>query len=176
MIGLQKIKIEEHIMPSFDIVSEITLYEIRNAVENANRVLSTRYDFRGVEATIELNEKAETIKVTTESDFQLEQLIEILISACVKRDIQHNSLDIPADSEHSGKLYSKEIKLKQGIETDMAKKIIKLIKDAKLKVQTQIQGEQVRVSGKSRDDLQATIQLVKNAELGQPFQFNNFRD
>lgn len=77
MIGLQKIKIEEHIMPSFDIVSEITLYEIRNAVENANRVLSTRYDFRGVEATIELNEKAETIKVTTESDFQLEQLIEI---------------------------------------------------------------------------------------------------
>ncbi|QEH08649.1 YajQ family cyclic di-GMP-binding protein [Histophilus somni] len=163
-------------MPSFDIVSEITLYEIRNAVENANRVLSTRYDFRGVEATIELNEKAETIKVTTESDFQLEQLIEILISACVKRDIQHNSLDIPADSEHSGKLYSKEIKLKQGIETDMAKKIIKLIKDAKLKVQTQIQGEQVRVSGKSRDDLQATIQLVKNAELGQPFQFNNFRD
>lgn len=176
MIGLQKIKIEEHIMPSFDIVSEITLYEIRNAVENANRVLSTRYDFRGVEATIELNEKAETIKVTTESDFQLEQLIEILIGACVKRDIQHNSLDIPADSEHSGKLYSKEIKLKQGIETDMAKKIIKLIKDAKLKVQTQIQGEQVRVSGKSRDDLQATIQLVKNAELGQPFQFNNFRD
>ncbi|ACA30816.1 YajQ family cyclic di-GMP-binding protein [Histophilus somni] len=163
-------------MPSFDIVSEITLYEIRNAVENANRVLSTRYDFRGVEATIELNEKAETIKVTTESDFQLEQLIEILISSCVKRDIQHNSLDIPADSEHSGKLYSKEIKLKQGIETDMAKKIIKLIKDAKLKVQTQIQGEQVRVSGKSRDDLQATIQLVKNAELGQPFQFNNFRD
>lgn len=85
-------------------------------------------------------------------------------------------MDIPADSEHSGKLYSKEIKLKQGIETDMAKKIIKLIKDAKLKVQTQIQGEQVRVSGKSRDDLQATIQLVKNAELGQPFQFNNFRD
>lgn len=163
-------------MPSFDIVSEITLYEIRNAVENANRVLSTRYDFRGVEATIELNEKAETIKVTTESDFQLEQLIEILIGVCVKRDIQHNSLDIPADSEHSGKLYSKEIKLKQGIETDMAKKIIKLIKDAKLKVQTQIQGEQVRVSGKSRDDLQATIQLVKNAELGQPFQFNNFRD
>ena len=148
-------------MPSFDIVSEITLHEVRNAVENANRVLTTRYDFRGVEAVI---------------DFQLEQLIEILIGSCVKRGIEHSSLDIPSESEHHGKLYSKEIKLKQGIETEMAKKITKLIKDAKLKVQTQIQGEQVRVTGKSRDDLQAAIQLVKGAELGQPFQFNNFRD
>lgn len=163
-------------MPSFDIVSEITLHEVRNAVENANRILSTRYDFRGVESSIELNEKNETIKITTESDFQLEQLIEILIGSCVKRDIQRNSLDIPTEAEHHGKLYSKEIGLKQGIEKDMAKKLIKLIKDAKLKVQTQIQGEQVRVTGKSRDDLQATIQLVKNAELDQPFQFENFRD
>ena len=145
-------------MPSFDIVSEITMHEVRNAVENANRVLSTRYDFRGVEAVIELNEKSETVKVTTESDFQLEQL------------------NIPAESEHHGKLYTKEIKLKQGIETEMAKKITKLVKDSKIKVQTQIQGEQVRVTGKSRDDLQAVIQLVKGAELGQPFQFNNFRD
>ena len=152
-------------MPSFDIVSEITMHEVRNAVENANRVLSTRYDFRGVEAVIELNEKSETVKVTTESDFQLEQLIEILIGAFVKRGIEHSSLDIPTESEHHGKLYTKEIKLKQGIETEMAKK-----------VQTQIQGEQVRVTGKSRDDLQAVIQLVKGAELGQPFQFNNFRD
>lgn len=165
-------------MPSFDIVSEITLHEVRNAVENANRVLSTRYDFRGVEAVIELNEKNETIKITTESDFQLEQLIEILIGSCIKRGIEHSSLDIPTESEHHGKLYSKEIKIKQGIETEMAKKITKLVKDSKIKVQTQtqIQGEQVRVTGKSRDDLQAVIQLVKSAELGQPFQFNNFRD
>ncbi|MDH2924390.1 hypothetical protein EV693_10948 [Nicoletella semolina] len=163
-------------MPSFDIVSEITLHEVRNAVENANRVVSTRYDFRGVEAIIELNEKNETIKITTESDFQLEQLIEVLIGACIKRNIDSASLDIPTESEHSGKLYSKEIKLKQGIETEMAKKITKLIKESKLKVQTQIQGEQVRVTGKSRDDLQAVIQLVKNADLGQPFQFDNFRD
>jgi len=159
-------------MPSFDIVSEITMHEVRNAVENANRVLSTRYDFRGVEAVIELNEKSETVKVTTESDFQLEQLIEILIGAFVKRGIEHSS----TESEHHGKLYTKEIKLKQGIETEMAKKITKLVKDSKIKVQTQIQGEQVRVTGKSRDDLQAVIQLVKGAELGQPFQFNNFRD
>lgn len=163
-------------MPSFDIVSEITMHEVRNAVENANRVLSTRYDFRGVEAIIELNEKSESVKLTSESDFQLEQLIEILIGACVKRGIDSASLDIPTESEHYGKLYSKEIKLKQGIESDVAKKLTKLIKDSKLKVQTQIQGEQVRVTGKSRDDLQAAIQLVKGAELGQPFQFNNFRD
>lgn len=163
-------------MPSFDIVSELTMHEVRNAVENANRVLSSRYDFRSVEAVIELNEKNESIKITSESDFQLEQLYEILLGSCIKRGIESTSLDVPSESEHHGKLYSKEIKLKQGIETDMAKKITKLIKDSKLKVQTQIQGEQVRVTGKSRDDLQAAIQLVKGADLGQPFQFENFRD
>ncbi len=163
-------------MPSFDIVSEITMHEVRNAVENAQRDLANRWDFRNVEAKIELNEKNESIKVSTESDFQVEQLLEILRNACIKRGIDSASLDIPSDYEHSGKTYSKEVKLKQGIETDMAKKITKLIKDSKLKVQTQIQGEQVRVTGKSRDDLQSVIQLVKNAELGQPFQFNNFRD
>ena len=163
-------------MPSFDIVSELTMHEVRNAVENANRVLSSRYDFRGVEAVIELNEKNESIKITSESDFQLEQLYEILLGSCIKRGIESTSLDVPTESEHHGKLYSKEIKLKQGIETEMAKKITKLIKDSKLKVQTQIQGEQVRVTGKSRDDLQAVIQLVKGADLGQPFQFENFRD
>ncbi|MGC7559672.1 YajQ family cyclic di-GMP-binding protein [Pasteurella sp. PK-2025] len=163
-------------MPSFDIVSEITLHEVRNAVENANRELTNRWDFRNVQASIELNEKNETINVSSESDFQVEQLVEILRNACIKRSIDSSSLDIPTDYEHSGKTYSKEIKLKQGIESDMAKKITKLIKESKLKVQTQIQGEQVRVTGKSRDDLQAVIQLVKGADLGQPFQFNNFRD
>lgn len=163
-------------MPSFDIVSEITLHEVRNAVENANRELTNRWDFRNVQASIELNEKNESIKISSESDFQVEQLIDIFRNACIKRSIDPSSLDIPAEYEHSGKTFSKEIKLKQGIESDMAKKIVKLIKDAKLKVQTQIQGDQVRVTGKSRDDLQTTIQLIKNAELGQPFQFNNFRD
>ena len=163
-------------MPSFDIVSEITMHEVRNAVENATRDLANRWDFRNVQASIELNEKNESIKLATESDFQLEQLLDILRNACIKRGIESASLDVPADYEHSGKTYSKEVKLKQGIETETAKKITKLIKDSKLKVQTQIQGHQVRVTGKSRDDLQAVIQLVKGAELGQPFQFNNFRD
>lgn len=163
-------------MPSFDIVSEITMHEIKNAVDNANRDLSNRWDFRNVTASIELNEKNETIKAATESDFQLEQLIDILRNAMQKRSIDPTSLDIPADYEHSGKIYSKEIKIKQGIESEIAKKITKLIKDSKLKVQTQIQGDKVRVTGKSRDDLQSVIQLIKSAELGQPFQFNNFRD
>ncbi|MDP8051847.1 YajQ family cyclic di-GMP-binding protein [Pasteurella atlantica] len=163
-------------MPSFDIVSEITMHEVRNAVENANRELTNRWDFRNVTATIELNEGKESIKLTSESDFQVEQLLDILRNAMIKRSIEPSSLEIPDDYEHSGKMYSKEVTLKQGIEKEMAKKIIKLIKDAKLKVQTQIQGEQVRVTGKSRDDLQKAIQLVKGAELGQPFQFENFRD
>ena len=163
-------------MPSFDIVSEITMHEVRNAVENATRDLANRWDFRNVQASIELNEKNESIKLATESDFQLEQLLDILRNACIKRGIESASLDVHADYEHSGKTYSKEVKLKQGIETETAKKITKLIKESKLKVQTQIQGDQVRVTGKSRDDLQAVIQLVKGAELGQPFQFNNFRD
>ena len=116
-------------MPSFDIVSEISGHEIRNAVENANRELTNRWDFRNVQAAIEFNEKNESIKVSSESDFQVEQLIDILRNACIKRNIESTSLDIPADYEHSGKTYSKEIKLKQGIETDMAKKLTKLIKD-----------------------------------------------
>ncbi|MGR3807427.1 YajQ family cyclic di-GMP-binding protein [Pasteurella testudinis] len=163
-------------MPSFDIVSEVTVHEVRNAVENAKRDLSNRWDFKNVQATIDLNEKEVKIKVSSESDFQVEQLLDILRNAMIKRGIEHNSLDIDEQFEHSGKIYSKEVKIKQGIESEMAKKITKLVKDAKIKVQTQIQGDQVRVTGKSRDDLQAVIQLVKNAELGQPFQFNNFRD
>lgn len=163
-------------MPSFDIVSEITLHEVRHAVENANRTLSTRYDFRGVEASIELNEKNETITIASESDFQLEQLLDMLVNACVKRDIQRNSLDIPDEPERNGKTYSKTIKLKQGIDKEIAKKIIKLLKDNKLKVQAQIQGDQVRVTGKSRDELQGAIQLVKSTDFEQPFQFINFRD
>ena len=103
-------------MPSFDIVSEISGHEIRNAVENANRELTNRWDFRNVQAAIEFNEKNETIKVSSESDFQVEQLIDILRNACIKRNIESTSLDIPADYEHSVKTYSKEIKLKQGID------------------------------------------------------------
>lgn len=163
-------------MPSFDIVSEIDMQEVRNAVENANRELTTRWDFRNVPVSFELNEKNQSIKAASESDFQVKQLIEILREKLAKRGIEGGALELPDELEHSGKTYSVDAKLKQGIETGLAKKIVKLIKDSKLKVQAQIQGEQVRVTGKARDDLQQVIALVKGAELGQPFQFTNFRD
>ncbi|UUE35325.1 YajQ family cyclic di-GMP-binding protein [Pectobacterium aroidearum] len=163
-------------MPSFDIVSEIDMQEVRNAVENATRELSTRWDFRNVPASFELNEKSQSIKATSESDFQVQQLIDIMREKLLKRGIEGGALEVPEEFEHSGKTYSVEAKLKQGIETTQAKKIVKLIKDSKLKVQAQIQGEQVRVTGKSRDDLQGVMALIRGGNLGQPFQFSNFRD
>jgi len=166
----------EENMPSFDIVSEVELQEVRNAVENASRELTTRFDFRNVEASIELNEKNETIKVSTESDFQVKQLVDILREKLLKRGIEGAALEVPEEIEHSGKSWSVDAKLKKGIESDVAKKIVKLIKDSKLKVQTQIQGESLRVTGKSRDDLQSVMALIRGGNLGQPFQFKNFRD
>ncbi|MDN8541243.1 MULTISPECIES: YajQ family cyclic di-GMP-binding protein [unclassified Erwinia] len=163
-------------MPSFDIVSEIDLQEVRNAVENANREISTRFDFRNVTASYELNEKNETIKVLSESDFQVKQLVDILREKLLKRSIEGGALEVPEEIEHSGKSWSVEVKLKKGIPSDVAKKIVKLIKDSKLKVQSQVQGEEVRVTGKSRDDLQGAMALVRGGDLGQPFQFKNFRD
>ena len=163
-------------MPSFDIVSEIDIQEVRNAVENASRELGTRWDFRNVEASFELIEKNESIKISSVSDFQVNQLVDIMREKLAKCGIDGAALEVPEQIEHSGKTYSIEAKLKKGIDTTMAKKVIKLIKDSKLKVQTQIQGEQVRVTGKSRDDLQGVMALIRGADLGQPFQFNNFRD
>lgn len=163
-------------MPSFDIVSEIELHEVRNAVDNANRELTTRFDFRNVDASIELNEKEECIRVCSESDFQVKQITDILREKILKRGIDVAVLAVADQVEHNGKHWSLNIKLKQGIETDIAKKLVKLIKGSKLKVQTQIQGESLRVTGKSRDELQQTMALVREANLGQPFQFKNFRD
>ena len=162
-------------MPSFDIVSEVDLQEVRNAVENATREVESRFDFRNVEASFELNEKNETIKVLSESDFQINQLLDILRAKLLKRGIEGSSIEVPDEFVHSGKTWFVDAKLKQGIERD-AEKIVKLIKDSKLKVQAQIQGEEIRVTGKSRDDLQAVMALVRGGDLGQPFQFKNFRD
>ncbi len=125
-------------MPSFDIVSEIDIQEVRNAVENANREVATRFDFRNVEASFELNEKAESIKVLSESDFQVKQLLDILQEKLLKRGIEGAALDVPEEIEHSGKHWSVSAKMKKGIESDVAKKLVKLIKDSKLKVQSQI--------------------------------------
>ena len=163
-------------MPSFDIVSEVDLQEAKNAVDNAAREVESRFDFRGVEALIELNEKNETIKVLSESDFQVNQLLDILRAKLLKRGIEGSSIEVPEEFVHSGKTWFVEAKLKTGIESSVQKKIVKLIKDSKAKVQAKIQGEEIRVTGKSRDDLQSVMALVRGGNLGQPFQFKNFRD
>lgn len=160
-------------MPSFDIVSEVAMNEVQNAVENANRELQTRFDFRGVEASFELNK--EEIKMGADADFQLKQMVDILRDKMLKRNIETTCLDL-GDVEHSGRRYFQVVKLKQGIATDVAKKLVKMIKDSKIKVQAAIQGDELRVTGKKRDDLQEVMQLVRGADLGQPFQFTNFRD
>lgn len=163
-------------MPSFDIVSEINMSEVRNSTENADREVASRWDFRNVLAEFQFNEKNETITVSSESDFQLDQLLDILRSKLIKRGIDNRVLDIPSEFSHSGKTYSVLIKLKQGIDKEIGKKIVKFIKETKLKVQVQVQSEQVRVTGKSRDELQSVMSLIKTTDFGQPLQFTNFRD
>lgn len=160
-------------MPSFDIVSEINLEEVRNATENSTRDLSTRFDFRGVEASFEW--KSPVVTVKAEGDFQTKQLIDMLRNNLTRRKIDPQSMNI-SDPVFSGMKCSQQITFKEGIEQPEAKKIVKLIKDSKIKVQAAIQGDSVRVTGKKRDDLQSVMQLVREAELGQSFQFNNFRD
>jgi uncharacterized protein YajQ (UPF0234 family) len=161
-------------MPSVDIVSEIDTAEILNATDNANRELSTRFDFRGVDASIDLANDIVTIK--TEADFQCQQLLDIFRAQLVKRKIDPRIIECDEQSIHRGKTFSLEVRFKQGISSELCKKIIKLIKEQKLKVQAAIQGDQVRVTGKKRDDLQAVMAIVREADLGQPFQFKNFRD
>jgi cyclic-di-GMP-binding protein len=160
-------------MPSFDIVSEVDQQEVLNAVDNANRELDTRFDFRGVKAEFSLKEKVITMQA--EAEFQLQQMLEIFLAKAIKRGLDVRSFK-EGDVVHSGKTYSQSLSLLQGIEQDMAKKLVKLIKDNKLKVQAAIQGDQVRVTGKKRDDLQDAIALVRATELEQAFQFTNFRD
>ena len=161
-------------MPSFDIVSEVDAAELKNAVENTRREIANRYDFRGVNADAEFSDLVVTLK--TESDFQCQQLLDIFRAQLIKRKIDPAAMDVDDDALHSGKTFSLAVRFKQGIGTDVAKQIVKRIKDSKLKVQAAIQGDQVRVTGKKRDDLQSAMALVRDADLGQPFQFTNFRD
>ena len=156
-----------------DIVSEINLEEVRNAVENVNRELDTRFDFRGIEASFEWKKPNVTVKA--EGDFQLKQMCDMLRSQLTKRKVDAKAMTV-GDASASGKNWTQQVSFKEGIEQDVAKKVVKLIKSEKLKVQAAIQGEQVRVTGKKRDDLQAVMQLVRTAELEQSFQFTNFKD
>ena len=161
-------------MPSFDVVSELDKHEVTNAVENAVKELDRRYDLKG-KGSFEFKEKELTVNLTAEADFQLEAMIEILKLALVKRKIDVQCLEVK-DAYASGKLMKQEAVLKEGIDKELAKKIVAHIKDAKLKVQAAIQGEQVRVTGKKRDDLQEAIAALRGKEFGMPLQYNNFRD
>ncbi|WP_094752055.1 YajQ family cyclic di-GMP-binding protein [Psychromonas sp. CD1] len=160
-------------MPSFDIVSEVDVAQLKNAVDNANRELEQRFDFRGVKASFSFEKGV--AKLNAEYDTQLRQLLDILRTNVIKRGIEASSMDTEK-ATHSVKSWSQTIKFKEGVDQATAKKLIKLVKDKKIKVQIALQGEQLRVTGKKRDDLQAVMALVNSAELGQPFQFNNFRD
>lgn len=159
-------------MPSFDVVSELNTHEVTNAMDNAAKELERRYDLRG-KASLEFKDK--TITLTAEADFMLEQVIEIVKMALVKRKIDVQCLEYK-DPYGSGKVVKQEVLLREGIDKELAKKIVSAVKEAKLKVQASIQGEQVRITGKKRDDLQEVIALLRTKELGMPLQFDNFRD
>jgi uncharacterized protein YajQ (UPF0234 family) len=160
-------------MPSFDVVSEIDLHELANAVDQANREVGTRFDFKGTESEFILSNNE--ISMESESEFQLKQMMDILHNKMVKRGIDITCLEVK-EPQISGKRAIQKVIARQGIDTDLARKIVKLVKESKVKVQSAIQGEQVRVTGKKRDDLQQIIAMLKEAKLGLPLQYTNFRD
>lgn len=160
-------------MPSFDVVSEIDAHELTNAVDQTNREVSTRFDFKGTNARVE--QQARELTLFAETEFQVEQILDILRKKMAGRGIDLGCLEIGKASV-SGKEARQGVVARQGIDKDLARDIVKQIKDSKLKVQASIQGEQVRVSGKKRDDLQQVIALLRQQDLGLPLQFINFRD
>ena len=160
-------------MPSFDVVSEVEMQEVTNGVDQANREVTTRFDFKGTNARFELNESIITMKA--EAEFQLQQMLDILQTKLNRRGIDIACLEL-GDTQQSGKEVRQEVIIRQGLDSFLSKKIVKLIKDKKLKVQAAIQGDKVRVTGKKRDDLQQVMKTLREAGLGIPLQFNNFRD
>ena len=160
-------------MPSFDIVSEVDSHELTNAVDQANRELSTRFDFKGVDAKFALEDQV--ITQSAPSDFQLKQMTDILRARLIARSIDARCLEF-GDVETNLAGARQKITVKQGIERDLAKKLQGAMKDAKLKVDSQINGDKLRVTGKKRDDLQAAIALLRATEYERPLQFDNFRD
>lgn len=160
-------------MPSFDIVSELEVHELGNAVSQASKEVETRFDFKGSNSSFSL--KGNVITVVSGSDFQLWQMIDILNNKLTKRGIDLNCME-KGDIKESLNKAQMEITAKEGVDKELAKKIIKQIKESKIKVQASIQGEQVRVTGKKRDDLQQAIAMLKAAKFDMPLQFKNFRD
>ena len=161
-------------MPSFDVVSEVEVFEARNATDQANREVTTRFDFKGSDASFEF--KDDSILLNAENTFQLKQMLEILRSKFTSRKIDAAAMYPQTPQELSLKSAKQTVLLRQGLDADNGRKIVKLLKGSKLKVQSQIQGDQVRVTGKKRDDLQAAMALLREEELDLPLQFTNFRD
>lgn len=160
-------------MPSFDIVSEVDLHTFTNALDQANRIIDTRFDFKGVDAKFDRD--GLNAMLYADAEFQLTQMEDMLRAALIKNKIDPLAMKM-GDVETSGKQVKQSVTMQNGLEPDLARKIVKLIKDSKLKVQSQIQGDQVRVTGKKRDDLQQVMALLRGEELEQALQFNNFRD
>lgn len=160
-------------MPSFDVVSEVDLHQLTNAVDQAGRIIANRFDFKGVDASFERDEYS--VNLQAEAEFQLDQMLDMLRSALIKCDIDPAAME-PGEQVASGKVVKQTAVLKNGLETSQCKDIVKRIKESKLKVQAQIQSEQVRVTGKKRDDLQQVMALLREGDFGAPLQFTNFRD
>lgn len=161
-------------MPSFDVVSEADMVEVRNAIDQSNKEISTRFDFKGTDARIEQKERELT--AYADSDFQLSQVREVLTSKLTKRNVDVRFLDLGKIEKIGGDKVKQAIKVRNGIETEAAKKIVRIIKDSKMKLQASIQGDAVRVTGAKRDDLQAAMALLKKEVADLPLAFNNFRD
>lgn len=160
-------------MPSFDVVSEVDLHQLSNAVDQVSRIIANRFDFKGVDAGFEREER--TVALHAEAEFQLAQMEDMLRSALIKCNIDPEAMEIGEPSA-SGKRVKQSISLRHGLDSQQCKTIVKVLKEAKLKVQAQIQGDQVRVTGKKRDDLQEAIALLRESPVGLPLQFTNFRD
>jgi len=161
-------------MPSFDVVSEVDKHTLTNSVDQANRLIGNRYDFKGVDARFELSDFV--ITLTADAEFQLTQMLDALRGIMVKIQIDIGCLEVE-EPVTAGKQVRQEVRVLTGLESDLCKTMVKLIKESKLKVQAQIQGDQLRVTGKKRDDLQSVMALLREAEgIDRPLQFTNFRD
>jgi len=163
-------------MPSFDIVSKVDVQKLDNAINTAVKEIVNRYDFHGSKTEVELDKKLLVIKILTENDMRMDAIRDIIISRSMKQGLDANCFDFGKDHEASGSMIRKEVKIKDGVDKELAKKIVKAIKDSGLKVQASIMEDQIRVTGKKLDELQATISVVRSAGFEQPLQYNNFRN
>jgi len=162
-------------MPSFDIASKVDLQTLDNAINTVKKEISNRFDFKNSPVSIELNKKDYIVNIEVESDMKMKQVIDVIISRSMKQGIEGTAFNFEKDAYPSGKVVKKEVPVTNGLKQEDAKKIVKLIKDAGLKVQAQIMDETVRVTGKKIDDLQEVIAMLKGADLGFPLQFTNMK-